>query len=230
MRSRSSRWRLLLPGPETCPPCQRARRGGLKRDWIRQEINSPKHTGAHLTGRGSGCESRAPAARAQRPARPIGCGSRRQPSASFYRQQPRTACTIRDHEITSCACCAMPIVACLRKTIQRRADSGRQAVEVHEAAIAGTVTAARNGSGRLELISWRISPDGLQIQRLNDSGHEAGEATHINISQFTANRFVTALRAGNGKLKLIAFDSMVRAASGALGTAATKLATSAKLL
>ena len=77
---------------------------------------------------------------------------------------------------------------------------------MHEAAIAGTVTAARNGSGRLELISWRISPDGLQIQRLNDSGHEAGEATHINISQFTANRFVTALRAGNGKLKLIAFE------------------------
>ena len=92
------------------------------------------------------------------------------------------------------------------KTIQRRADSGTQAGAVHEVAIAGTVTAVRNGSGRLELISWRISPDGLQIQRLGDSGHQAGEATNINISQFNANRFVTAVRAGNGKLKLIAFD------------------------
>ena len=77
---------------------------------------------------------------------------------------------------------------------------------MHEVAIAGTVTAVRNGSGRLELISWRIAPDGLQIQRLSDSGHQAGEATNINISQFNANRFVTAVRAGNGKLKLIAFD------------------------
>lgn len=92
------------------------------------------------------------------------------------------------------------------KTIQRRADSGTQAGEVHEVAIASAVTAVRNGSGRLELISWGISPDGLQIKRLSDSGHQAGEATHINISQFDADRFVTALRAGNGKLKLIAFD------------------------
>jgi ABC-type branched-subunit amino acid transport system substrate-binding protein len=77
---------------------------------------------------------------------------------------------------------------------------------VQEVAIAGTVTAVRNGSDRLKLISWRISPDGLEIQRLSDSGHQAGGASNINISQFDANRFVTAVRAGNGKLKLIAFD------------------------
>ena len=90
--------------------------------------------------------------------------------------------------------------------IERRGDSGNQAGGVGEIAMAGSVTAVRNDSGNLELISWRVSPDGREIKRLADSGTQAGEASSIAISQFSPTRFVTAVRAGNGSLKLIAFD------------------------
>lgn len=46
--------------------------------------------------------------------------------------------------------------------------------------------------------------DGRTIKRLGDSGSEAGAATHIAISRFSTTRSVTAVKAGNGALKLIA--------------------------
>lgn len=91
-------------------------------------------------------------------------------------------------------------------SISRLGDSGAQAGEVSEIAMAGLVTAVRAGNGNLKLISWSVSPDGTQIQRLNDSDDLAGEATCICLSRFSTTRYVTAVRAGNGCLKLIAFD------------------------
>ena len=72
--------------------------------------------------------------------------------------------------------------------------------------MAGNVTAVRTASGTLKLISWGFSADGKTIRRLGDSGEQAGEATQIAMSRFSATRFVTAVRAGNGALKLISFD------------------------
>ncbi len=92
------------------------------------------------------------------------------------------------------------------KTIQRLGDSGSQAGAVSEIAMAGGVTAVRTASGTLQLISWGISGNGTTIQRLGDSGSQAGEATQIAVSRSSATRFVTAVRAGNGALKLISFD------------------------
>jgi hypothetical protein len=91
-------------------------------------------------------------------------------------------------------------------TISRLGDSGSQAGAVSEIAMAGTVTAVRAGNGNLKLISWSVSPDGTQIQRLNDSDDLAGAATCICLSRFSSTRYVAAVRAGNGCLKLIAFD------------------------
>jgi len=92
------------------------------------------------------------------------------------------------------------------KSITRLGDSGSQAGAVSEIAMAGMVTAVRAGNGKLKLISWSLSPDGTQIHRLNDSDDQAGAATCICLSRFSATRYVAAVRAGNGSLKLIAFD------------------------
>ncbi len=99
-------------------------------------------------------------------------------------------------------------------SISRLGDSGSQAGQVSEIAIAGLVTAVRAGNGHLKLISWSVSPDGTQIQRLGDSDDLAGDATCICLSRFSDTRYVAAVRAGNGCLKLIAFD--VDPASGAI--------------
>lgn len=92
------------------------------------------------------------------------------------------------------------------RNISRRGDSDDQAGEVSEIAVAGLVTAVRAGNGSLKLISWSMSADGTQIKRLHDSGSQAGEATCICISRFGEARYVTAVRAGNGSLKLISWD------------------------
>ncbi|GAA2145673.1 hypothetical protein GCM10009825_38590 [Arthrobacter humicola] len=92
------------------------------------------------------------------------------------------------------------------KNISRLGDSGDQAGEVSEIAMAGLVTAVRAGNGSLKLISWSLSPDGTQIQRLHDSDNHAGPATCICISRLGDARYVTAVRAGNGSLKLISWD------------------------
>ena len=97
--------------------------------------------------------------------------------------------------------------------LTRLGDSGEQAGEVSLIKVASVsqrsgivVTAVRTASGTLKLITWSISGDGKTIQRLGDSGSQAGEATQIAVSRSSATRFVTAVRAGNGALKLISFD------------------------
>jgi hypothetical protein len=99
--------------------------------------------------------------------------------------------------------------------VARLGDSDNLAGEVSEIALtrglAGTVTAVRTGSGKLKLISW---DDGLgqgPIQRLADSGNQAGEATLITVQPVDPiggeADLVTAVRTGAGKLKLIAWEA-----------------------
>ena len=93
--------------------------------------------------------------------------------------------------------------------ITRRTDSGNQAgsvsgIAMAEAGATRVVTAVRNGSDNLELISWDIAADGTTIRRLADI--EAGTVNWIDLARFGANRFVTAVKAGNDHLKLIAYD------------------------
>ena len=94
--------------------------------------------------------------------------------------------------------------------VSRLADSKNQAREVSEIAMTRnlnrTVTAVRTGSGILRLISWNDNSDLSNITRLKDSGGDAGEATQIAISRFSTSRYVTAVRTGSGRLKLIAWD------------------------
>lgn len=63
------------------------------------------------------------------------------------------------------------------------------------------VTAVRNGSGNLFLISWQI--DGNKLVRKADSGSLAGKASGIKIINLTTSLILTACRTGSGDLKLI---------------------------
>jgi hypothetical protein len=93
--------------------------------------------------------------------------------------------------------------------ITRTGDSGNQAGVATSIAIARNttdsrfITACRNGSSRLFLISWNVNASGSTITRLADSGTQAGTASVIRIAALGNNRFVTACRAGNGSLLLI---------------------------
>jgi hypothetical protein len=97
-----------------------------------------------------------------------------------------------------------------RNSIERRADSNTQAGAVHEIALnvlgRRAVTSVRTGDGRLLLISWEV-PDGLgSITRLKDSNTLAGEASLIEATvTLDPSTLVTAVRAANGKLKLISW-------------------------
>jgi hypothetical protein len=94
----------------------------------------------------------------------------------------------------------------------RTGDSGGQAGAATNLAIARAtsgfrfVTACRNGSNRLFLISWEVNNSGTSITRLADSGTLAGTASMIKIVAAGNNRFVTACRAGNGSLLLISWQ------------------------
>ena len=94
--------------------------------------------------------------------------------------------------------------------IERRADSNTQAGAVHEIALnvlgRRAVTSVRTGDGRLLLISWDV-PDGLgSITRVKDSNTLAGEASLIEATvTIDVSTLVTAVRAANGKLKLISW-------------------------
>jgi hypothetical protein len=93
----------------------------------------------------------------------------------------------------------------------RTGDSGNQAGAATSIAIARNasgnrfVTACRNSSGRLLLISWDINNAGSTITRLADSGTAAGTASLIRIVARSADRFVTACRASDGSLKVISW-------------------------
>ena len=99
-------------------------------------------------------------------------------------------------------------------TILRIADSGTQAGPVSAISIAKGVdvyvSAVRSGSGKLLLISWNVSSNG--IQRLADSGDLAGEADLIRIvrpaksTPGNSELFVTACRSEAGTLLLITWQ------------------------
>jgi hypothetical protein len=63
------------------------------------------------------------------------------------------------------------------------------------------VTAVRNGSGNLELITWAIGSEGRGITRMADSGSQAGSISEVAVADN-----VTAVRNGSGNLELIAWN------------------------
>ena len=68
------------------------------------------------------------------------------------------------------------------------------------------VTAMRATDGRLKLISWSISPVMRSVRRIADSEDQAGAASVIAMTHLAeSNLLVTAVRAGNGRLKLISW-------------------------
>jgi hypothetical protein len=97
--------------------------------------------------------------------------------------------------------------------ISRAADSDNQAgaatriaaVSIGGASQADVVTPVRTASGNLRLISWNVTnAGGATITRLGDSRDQAGEVSLIAAS-VNQNIILTAVRAGDGNLKLIAW-------------------------
>jgi hypothetical protein len=98
-------------------------------------------------------------------------------------------------------------------------DSGNQAGDVFEISIApfavgdfatDVLTAVRDGSGDLLLIAWRVSAEAGTIERIADSGDEAGAASSLAISTIPMSVglpvILVTLRRGSGNLELIAFE------------------------
>jgi hypothetical protein len=73
------------------------------------------------------------------------------------------------------------------------------------------VTALRNGSGNLELISWRLEANG-NLTRLGDSGSHAGGVNSVAVISLGGNLIITAVQTthslvhAHGNLKLIAWQ------------------------
>jgi len=104
-------------------------------------------------------------------------------------------------------------------TIDRWGDSGSQAGEVQAIAmtrVSGTalssdvVTAVRDGSDNLLLIAWRVTPSGGGIERLADSGGEAGTASLLAVTTTVTptgtTTILVSLQRGSGNLGVIAFE------------------------
>lgn len=66
------------------------------------------------------------------------------------------------------------------------------------------VTASRHGAGRLQLVSWRLHPDG-SFTRLSDSGTQAGALALVSMVSFGApsRLVVTAVRTTRRTLKVV---------------------------
>lgn len=99
-------------------------------------------------------------------------------------------------------------------SIQRVADSGNQAGAASQIAVAvvtspataaNLVTACRTAEGRLKLIAWRQPGPALPIERLGDSGDQAGTVSRIAM-RVDNDRVVTAVRTGAGTLRLIGWQ------------------------
>ena len=103
--------------------------------------------------------------------------------------------------------------------LERWGDSGSQAGEAGEIAvlrIAGgvltsdVVTAVQDGSGNLLLIAWRLAPSSGTIERLADSGSQAGTASHIALTSTVTptgtSTLLVSLRRGSDNLAIIAFE------------------------
>jgi len=89
--------------------------------------------------------------------------------------------------------------------VTRAATASAGAVEEVALVVMGrrAVTGVRSGSKNLLLISWSTSLELTSIDRLHDSGDQAGEASHIAMAALSTTLLVTALRAGSGDLLLI---------------------------
>jgi hypothetical protein len=109
--------------------------------------------------------------------------------------------------------------------IKRRADSGNQAGAASLITVkplpsaTGVITALRNGSGNLMLITWAVDASG-NFTRLADAS--AGEVSAVALS-VVGNVAVTAVRNGSSNLELIAWGI------SADGRSITRLADSGRL-
>ena len=92
------------------------------------------------------------------------------------------------------------------RTLTRISDSGTQAGEVGEIALAmmadRCLTAVQNANGYLLLIPWALESDGT-LSRLEVADHQAGKATYLTIAPLSETLAVTAVRNGSGNLLLI---------------------------
>jgi hypothetical protein len=92
------------------------------------------------------------------------------------------------------------------RALTRRADSGTQAGEVGEIALAmmgsRCLTAVQNANGYLLLIPWALESDGT-LSRLEYANHQAGKATYLTIAPLSETLAVTAVRNRAGNLLLI---------------------------
>lgn len=91
-------------------------------------------------------------------------------------------------------------------TIIRRGDSDDLAGFVSEISpirhqVSQVVTAVRTQANTLKLISWRLKNDGSFERTSPSNAPEAGAASSIDIAG-GGNKYVTACRAGNGRLTL----------------------------
>jgi hypothetical protein len=64
------------------------------------------------------------------------------------------------------------------------------------------LTAVRNGSDNLDLIIWAPDAANRRLERLSDSGTQAGEVGGIALAMM-GERCITAVQNGDGKLLLI---------------------------
>lgn len=92
------------------------------------------------------------------------------------------------------------------RTLTRGQDSGTQAREVGEIALAmmgqRCLTAVQNANGYLLLIPWALESDGT-LSRLEVADHQAGKASYLSIAPLSETLAVTAVRNGAGNLLLI---------------------------
>jgi hypothetical protein len=96
--------------------------------------------------------------------------------------------------------------------IKRLEDSGQQAGAIQPVGIGLglglddlVVTAIATGAGHLRLITWRCHA-GEPIVRLADSGDQAGAVKLVDLAGASNHRYVTAVRAANDHLLLIAWQ------------------------
>ncbi|HSB08925.1 MAG TPA: peptidoglycan DD-metalloendopeptidase family protein [Blastocatellia bacterium] len=66
------------------------------------------------------------------------------------------------------------------------------------------VTAVRTATGRLKVIVWSVSTDGLTITRLGEDG--AGSVGRVSLAKLNSNRIAVAVQTAEGNLELIVWD------------------------
>ena len=97
------------------------------------------------------------------------------------------------------------------QSVDRLGDTGNNGpiadlVSIAAAGLGRFVTAFRREDGRLVVEVWESSPDGTAIELKSDSGDAAGEIGDVRVATLATSQVVTAVRAKNGELKLIAWS------------------------